>query len=204
MRKLIYFFAILGSILLLSLASCKKDCPDEPPPIDTLPDTSGCNPVPRYLSADDLSFGVFIYGDTIRYFKTLNSLYLFDRTEIANSFSGDCSNDFEYFGAAYLTTTNISAINYYLFPHFEPNFPENLFIKIGSTSQSGCLSNFKISTETDIADLDSIQLLDKIFYDVYYRTDDVGCASEMYYNKQYGVVGFNWQGEWYVLETDSL
>ena len=188
----IFFFA---AIICIGLMGCEEDCPPD----------DNCNPTYHYLSANELSFYNFILqnqSDTIKYYKTNNSIYLFDRTPILLDTSGNCSNQYEYYSAAYLTSINISRIDYIINPYIEDHLPRNFIIMIGTSS---CQSFFKINTTNDTSNLDSIQLLDKTFYDVYHRTTEFGgCASAMYYNKQYGIVGFNWQGEWYVLETDSL
>jgi len=202
--KEVSFFIVIGFLIILfGINGCKKDSPCENPNCDSIPD---CNPVYHYLTVNDLSFYNFIFqSDSIIYYKTDNSINIFNKPNILlRDTAGDCSNKYEYYSVTFLTSANASRIRYVIYPYVEIHFPQNFRINIGPFQQFGCESTFIISTGTDDPDLDSIQLLDKTFYNVYYRTDDFGCSSEMYYNKQYGVVGFNWQGEWYALETDSL
>ncbi len=209
MKKLIYFIVVFSIILFFSINGCKKDCPGDAPPDDSIPDTTdtlGCNPAYHYLTSNELSFYNFLLqSDSIIYYKTNSSIYLFHRPGILLDTTGDCSNYYEYYSSAFLTSINISRIDYRINSFVEVYSPENFLIRIGPTGQLGCQSIFKISTGMDTVNLDSIQLLDKTFYNIYYRTvAPTYCCTEMYYNKQYGVVGFNWLGDWYVLETDSL
>ncbi len=208
MKKLINFILIFSIILFFSINGCKKDCPVDAPPEDSIPDTidtPSCHPIYHYLTPDELSFYNFILNsDSLIWYKTNTLIYSFNKPGILLDTAGSCANQWEYYSSAFLTLNIVSRIDYGLNAFDEIYSPQNFIIKIGPDGQFGCQSIFKISTETDTVNLDSIQILDKTFYNIYYRTDNFGCASEMYYNKQYGVVGFNWLGEWYVLETDSL
>jgi len=207
--KIMNYFR-LALCLSIILFSCKKDCPPDIP-IKRLPDfsidsASKCIPVLYSITTNEFSFIEFFSADTLRYYKnSANSTLLFDRINILHDTAhAGCQNNYEYYGTEYQIENQSNIISYYLHPYVEMFIPLNFTIGIGPSGQFGCSSGFKICTENDLPDLDSVQILDKTFYDVYYRTSDLGCVSDMYYNKQYGVVVFNWQGEWYVLETDSL
>lgn len=206
-KKLTFFLLIFFALFLLSLPACKKDCSPDPPP-DSIPDTSDtsvCNPIYHNLTSNELSYYDFLLlGNLDIYYKTNTTINLYTQPGYLLDTIKYCNEAWQYYSSAYITSGNISRINYLLNVYDEAHYPENFIITIGPGGQLGCQSIFEISTGEDTANVDSIQLLGKTFYDVYYRTDDVGCAFEMYYNKLYGVVGFNWLGEWYVLETDSL
>ena len=204
-----FFIFVFTIILFFSINGCKKDCPDDAPHPDSIPDTndtSGCNPVYHYLTSNELSFYNFILNsDSLIFYKTNTLIYTFNKPGILIDTAGSCANQWEYYSSAFLTLNTVSRIDYSINTFDEIFSPQNFTIKIGPSGQLGCQSIFKISTETDTVNLNNIQLLDKTFYEVYYRTvDPIYCCTEMYYNKQYGVVGFKWLNEWYVLETDSL
>lgn len=205
MKRLFLSLVVVGLFILFGVAGCEKDTDDNTPPNDSIPNTDTCHRTYYYLNQTEYSFVDFLNSDTIKYYKNSTSQFLFDRTPVANNYAKDCSSAFQYVASAYLTVGSISQIYYLINPYDTIHFPQNFIIRIGDSGQFGCQSYFKISTGTETTDLDSIQLLDKTFYDVYSRTSEFGgCASGIYYNKQYGVIGFNWLGEWYVLETDSL
>jgi len=110
---------------------------------------------------------------------------------------------YDYGGIVFTNENTSTLIEYDIAAEFHEN--NNFQIRIAPfNQQSSCTSIFYFTINTDTIDSDSIQISNKVFYNVFYRTDNLGCASEIYYNKQYGVVSFNWLGEWYVLETDSL
>jgi hypothetical protein len=191
----------------LTIFSCKKECiPDVPEDKHlsfVIDSASKCIPTFHLLTDSELSFIDYINDTIFPYIDDNNAPYNFSFAGNYRDTVGNCNYQYEY----YISNFYSSAFNWLIIYdlHSSYNLPDNFLIHIGPSGQLGCESIFKISTENDLPDLDSLELLGKTYYNVYYRTvNPAFCATEMYYNKQYGVVGFNWLGEWYVLETDSL
>ncbi len=198
---------VIVILLTLSISSCKKDCspPVDPPKHHLAIDgpLSKCSPIVYELNSEDINFLPDTNFQIITYFNNNDTFYfnfyLYKDTIIPN-----CHFEYHTIQSIYESNSPVGEMIYALNPFYSGD-SLNYEIIMGPFGQLGCESIFEISTEIDLYDLDSIQLLGKTYYEVYYRTvNPVFCCSEMYYNKQYGVVGFKWLNEWYVLETDSL
>jgi len=190
MKRIVFLFSLL-------IIGCK---PDEPPIV--------CEDIYIPLSQEHLSFINSFESFTSFYYKNNNdSIILFNNTgsfvnHIYDTLENVCYKyDYKTFGT-YNNNLNWG-IGYDLLPLFVDS--NNFIIKVGpNQGLFECESRFKFTIESAVVSFDTLLLLNKTFYDVYHGIDNIGCIPAMYYNKQYGVVGFNWQGEWYVLETDSL
>lgn len=69
----------------------------------------------------------------------------------------------------------------------------------------GCLSFFPLDISDTASYVDTLERNGKVFTNLIYKPGPTSfCMTELYYSKLYGLVAFSWEGEWYVLEKDSL
>lgn len=171
------------------------------------PDTNSCQPPITKVYPDLYEYLADSFYPNVKYKNSGNAFFNFDllvaTLDTTPATNKPCVNpSFESFSLGYLNNYNVvSVIHYQLLP--QPD--RNITIFIGPHNSCESLFFLNVDSLNNYTHFDSLFINNKIFYDVYHRTESPAmCCTEMYYNKQYGVVGFNWQGEWYVLETDSL
>ena len=181
---------------------------------------SGCEPPfhcdeQHYtLSQDGLS--LVEYMDNVQdsiYFKSNSSGNLIGFGKIRKKTShiydtlGNICYNYDYIIVAHYTKNSLIRRLLYTLVGDGPTYRNQFIISVGPDEHNlSCVSEFKIDPATDTFNFNQINLSNKTFYNVYHRNSSLtnSCCTDIYYNKQYGVVGFNWLGEWYVLETDSL
>jgi len=187
---------ITSFILILIISSCKPEPEPQPciPPIISI--DSGL-----YGYLPDSMYQKLRYINNSNDYYSFNLLYFNHDTEFAVN---RCNGGGEFLLVTYEGNNSLKEFTYLI-----DGGAKNLFRTFMGPNQPPleCESKFYIVTDSIGLSIDTLQLLNETFYNVYHRNAYSGsgnCCTEMYYNKQYGVVGFNWLGEWYVLETDSL
>ncbi|MBX7183320.1 MAG: hypothetical protein K1X82_14505 [Bacteroidia bacterium] len=164
------------------------------------------------LSSNDYTF--------INNFKNFDSIYYhcneLDSTILLTNFKSSIyskidtnyNNVISYYNYYYIDYISDSKIINRLYYSLFGRYPDidtiskNFGILIENDAK--CYSSHNFSTINPY-EMNSIQLNGKIFNDCYHSVlPPWDCSSELYYNKQYGVVAFKWEDNWWVLETDSL
>jgi len=180
-------------MLITLFSGCK---PDDPPPEPCVPPIKVINPLLFEYLPDENYSGLFYKNNQDNILNFEFNYYKYD-----TSFSPNiCNGGGEYLAIEYEQGFEDILLKYHL-----TSVDTNLLTIYGGPNS--CRSTFYIVIDSIGDKIDTLQLMNETFFNVYHRNAYSGsgnCCTEMYYNKQYGVVGFNWQGEWYVLETDSL
>jgi len=182
-------FTILCITLNVLISSCKPDPEPCIPPIKPINAS-----LFEYLP--DTHYPKISYKNQVGNFLVFDQMVFHNDTEFALN---PCNPGAERLSLTYSGNNSVDEIIYICLG--EPS--KNIDVWIGPDI---CKNMFRLNIDSlsTYVFVDTLDLSNKLFYDVYYRTSNSSCTSDMYYNKQYGVVGFNWLGEWYVLETDSL
>jgi len=191
-------YIILFGVYILFFIGCKPD-----PDLDPNP----CNPPVTKVYPDLYEFLPDSFYPILKYKNSNNAYFKFDLTvselDTTPATNKPCINpSWETFYLVYHSNYNaVSKIEYILFP--EPN--RIITFYIGPYNSCESLFFFQVDSMYKYTHIDTLHLNNKTFYDVYYLMEfPTPCCSGIYYNKQYGIVGFNWNYEWYALETDSL
>jgi hypothetical protein len=185
-------FILIIYVLTTVISCCKEEDPIPPDPCET--------PIKPIIS--ELFNFLPDSNYSILFFKDQDTLWEFNQMILHHDtvYSPDtCNPASERLSLTYKGNTPVNEINYFLSP--------DSFVYINVGPDNSCESTFFIAIDGSFnyQILDTLMLNNEMFFDAYHLTPSFGvCCTEIYYNKQYGVVGFNWLGEWYVLETDSL
>ncbi len=196
-----FITTVLITLSIVYISSCKKDCDDNPPPIDSIPDTTDtiCHPVMRSLTINDLSFLQFCDSSDILFFNQDSTIADFtDRLNVHDT-SFSCTNGHEFWILNYGSDSLNWRIIYNLGSTY--NDPLNLDIRIGPPSPTGeYYKTYEIGTDS-FPDYDSLNLSGKMFYDVYKAHPVLVAFPDLYFTKEQGVVGFyDFSGNYWVLK----
>lgn len=185
--------SILFSVLLFGyLTSCKEEFIEDPPPIDsipdTIPDTTGCNPVIRSLTVNDLSFLQFCDTSSISFINQDNYAAIFTNILNVHDTSFDCSSGHEY----WILNYGCDSINWRIIYDLRStyNSPYNLKIRVGPPTSNGQFyQTYEIGTDSSPY-YDTLLLSTYLFTNVYKAHPMLSNYPDLYFTKAQGVVGF--------------
>lgn len=188
MKALTQFFILLSITLL---TCCKPDEPCDPPINKISPELLDYMP--------DINYSNIIYKDNQNN-KIKLGYYYFD-TQIVDS-PNPCNPKGEHSALVY--QADAGGVNWMQY-QIDSGDDTGLHVRFGDPYEEGCTSIFRVDI-TDTAHIEeNWEMHGEVFENAQFVwTISTYCVNELYYNKQYGIVGFKWNGEWYVLEKDSL
>lgn len=183
-------FTAIAIIISLSFFGCK---PDE------------CEPPIKNVPQELLDFMPEVHFSKLSYKNEkdgrVSFVYSYYSDELPDS-PNSCKPRVEYIVLNYVSTSPIHSISYQV----DGGEGDYLSMQIELGDQYGnCFSPFHVKIE-DISDkVDTLNLMGESFVNVFHKTTAPSlCSTELYYSTHFGIVAFEWNGEWYVLEKDSL
>lgn len=181
-------FVVISIAISILFFGCKPDDPCDPPIMKINEELFDYMP--------DENYGIVNYSDSIGNINAFALDYYSYHTDYSPN---PCNGGAEFLSLTYKSDAAVNRINYHLYAS-----ATNL-VTIDVGPNGSCQSRFYIITENLENQIDTLNIYGKTYYNAYLRGGGVGnCCRAIYYNKQYGIIAYNWDGTWYVLEKDSL